>query len=183
MAMKKIQKAKNQKGILKIIEHPNPILRGRTLKIKKIDLNISKLIKGMVKTMFEAKGIGLAAPQVGKSLRLAVLEYSPKRFGEKNVPENAGVPLMALLNPKITYYSKETDTFDEGCLSLPGLEVPVQRAKEIHVLAQDLEGNRIRIRAKGLLARILQHEIDHLEGKMIIDRAEKNSKLKTKSAK
>lgn len=161
------------KEIFKVVEHPNSVLKAKTVKVKKIGPEEKKLIAKMVGTMFKAKGIGLAAPQIGKSLRLAVLEYNPKRFGDKDVPENAGIPLTTLINPKITYLSKETDTFDEGCLSLPGMELPVKRSKEIHVLTQDEKGNRVKIRAKGLLARIIQHEVDHLEGKLITDRAEK----------
>ncbi len=119
----------------------------------------------MAATMHANQGMGLAATQVGQPIRLIAVEYIPEDPGELEIP------LTFLVNPTITDSSKKTDWMDEGCLSIPGVEVPVERSKEVNVLAQDLNGNRVKIRAKDLFARILQHEIDHTDGILITDRA------------
>lgn len=152
-----------------VVKLPAEVLRTPTKKVGRFDAELEKLVNDMRETMHAAEGIGLAATQIGKSLKLAVLEYDPKRFNEtdKNLPH---IPFLAIVNPRITSYGQKIEELEEGCLSIPEVHVPVPRATEISVLAQTIKGERIRIRAKGLLARILQHEIDHLNGILIVDR-------------
>lgn len=115
-------------------------------------------------------GVGLAAPQIEKSIRLLVCEFQPKE-GEELDKNLQPFPLTVLVNPVITKYSKDEVVFDEGCLSFLGLEMKISRPREVNVLAQDQTGKKIKIRAKGLFARILQHEIDHLNGILFPDYA------------
>lgn len=150
-----------------IITLPHEVLRQSTQKIRTFDDSLRTLIADMRDLMHAAEGVGLAAPQMGLALRLAVIEYDPARFKEET---DFSIPFLGLANPKIIHRSTTTETMDEGCLSIPGATMPVERATEVTVLAQNEHGERIRIRAKGFLARILQHEIDHLSGMMIIDR-------------
>lgn len=150
---------------LKIVDYPNKILQTPAQKVVDFDDNLKSLVSEMVKTMHQEKGIGLAAPQIGKSLRLTVIEY------KKQEDDDFEIPLLVLVNPKIISKSTAQEVDTEGCLSLLGIEVPVARHKKIKVKAQDLEGNKIRLTASGLFARIIQHELDHLDGKMIIDYA------------
>lgn len=155
--------------VYEITKLPQEVLRAPTKKVSAFNDELKKLVADMRETMHAADGIGLAATQIDKSLKLAVLEYDPKRNGEDS-SETPHIPFLAVINPKITHYSDEYEVYEEGCLSIPGLQMNVPRAYEVHVLTQDLEGNRVRIRARGLQARILQHEIDHLNGTLIIDR-------------
>jgi peptide deformylase len=152
---------------LPILEYPAAILGQPSSKVPTITPDIKKLIDDMVFTMRSFKGgaIGLAAPQVGESVRITVIEYTP----EKNEHAEQAIPLMILVNPKIISRSSEEETGDEGCLSLPGIEIPIKRARKIKVRAQNETGETIQFRASDLLARIIQHEVDHLDGKLIID--------------
>lgn len=141
----------------------NPILRKKSdiLSIENIkNLQKSGLFEAMITEMYEDDGIGLAAPQIGKSIKLCVI-------GKSAVPEGED---FILINPKITYFSKKTSVAEEGCLSLPGIEGDVERPVKIRLKGLDKNGNKINIKAKGLFARVLQHEIDHLEGILFIDR-------------
>lgn len=159
---------------MEIITDPNPILHQKTKKIKLFDKNLDNFVKEMAKTLFENNGVGLAAPQVNKPIRLSVIEYNPKRFfseEELKTIKDKTIPLMAIVNPKITWHSREKMTNFEGCLSLPHIELPVERAQKVHVLAQDVNEKKIKIRAEGLAAQIFQHEIDHLDGILITDRS------------
>jgi peptide deformylase len=113
----------------------------------------------MAKTMEVEKGVGLAAPQVGSDLRICTI-----RVGEES---------YVLVNPKIKSSSRKKDIFEEGCLSFPGEFFPIERPVKVKVQARDIEGKKFKIKADGLLARVLQHEIDHLEGILVIDRAVK----------
>lgn len=149
---------------------PAPILKQKAKKVTDFGPNLRELADTMVATMRESRGMGLAAPQIGESIRLIVLEYEPEEKGEPRIP------LTVLVNPTITDNGRHTDWMDEGCLSIPGVEVPVQRPTQVNVLAEDLNGNRIKIRAKDLHARILQHEIDHINGILMTDRAFPNLK-------
>jgi len=124
---------------------------------------MSKLVRLMVKAMYAANGIGLAAPQIGRSIRLAVI--SPE-------VQNLPAPLV-LFNPTITSPSTQQETMEEGCLSLPKVFGPVARAWALTVTALDQQGQPYTLRAEGLLARVIQHEVDHLNGKLFIDRADK----------
>jgi methionyl-tRNA formyltransferase len=149
---------------------PAPILKQKAKKVTDFGPTLRELADTMVETMRESRGMGLAAPQVGEPVRLIVLEYEPDERGE------ARIPLTILVNPTITDSGRQTDWMDEGCLSIPGVELPVQRPTQVNVLAEDLDGNRVKIRAKDLHARILQHEIDHINGVLMTDRAFPNLK-------
>ena len=141
--------------VLKIIKFPNPFLRKKAKAVKNFTPVIAKLIDDMIETMHTAPGVGLAAPQVHKSIRVIVVD-------DGNGP-------LALVNPKIMEKSG-CQTFTEGCLCLPGVEAPVERAAHVKVKALDSEGEAFTIVADGFLATILQHEIDHLDGIVFIDR-------------
>lgn len=142
---------------LQILKLPNPVLRKRSKAIKKIDQKIRLLIDGMIETMLAAPGIGLAAPQVGELIRLIVVDIGEGAF--------------AIVNPKIVKRSGK-QTFVEGCLSLPNLEGPVERASRILVTGMNGQGKPWSLDAEGLLATVIQHEVDHLDGKLFIDRIE-----------
>jgi peptide deformylase len=146
---------------MKIIEYPNPILSQKAEKIKGPSaLEIKELILAMTKTMRKANGLGLAAPQIGKSLQLCLVQI--------NADETSS-PLV-LINPKITAHSSDATAASEGCLSFPGKFLPIIRFEKVQVRYFDEKGKRCKIKASGLLARALQHEIDHLNGILIIDR-------------
>jgi peptide deformylase len=154
-------------SLLPILEYPNDILSKPSTKVSEITPQIKTLIDDMVKTMRSFKGgaIGLAAPQVGQSVRITVIEYQP----DKNEHLEHAIPLTILVNPKIISSSSDKESGEEGCLSLPGIEIPIVRARKIKVRAQNETGESIQFRASDLLARIIQHEVDHLDGKLIID--------------
>jgi peptide deformylase len=162
-----------------IITPENPILRRKAHAIKDFqDPALQKLIDDMVETMREAPGVGLAAPQVAVSQRLAVIEYAP---GSEDLPEDAEPPepkLYIILNPEITTKSEEMVEGAEGCLSIPGYAGNVLRHKAITIKALNRKGRPIKIKAEGWLARIFQHEIDHLDGVLFIDKATKVWKMK-----
>jgi peptide deformylase len=143
--------------LLKIIKYPNDFLRTKTQEVKDFsDPNLERLIKDMAKAMEINKGIGLAAPQVGSNLKLCIVRVDNE--------------LYILINPKITSFSRKKDFFEEGCLSFPGKYFQIERPIKVKVKARDPKGKKIKIKAGGLLARVIQHEIDHLDGVLIIDR-------------
>jgi len=166
-----------------IITPENPILRRKAHAVKNFaDPALQKLIDDMVETMREAPGVGLAAPQVAVSQRLAVIEYAP---GSEDLPEGAEPPtpkLYIILNPEITAKSDEMVEGAEGCLSIPGYAGNVLRHKAITVKAFNRKGRPIKIKAEGWLARIFQHEIDHLDGILFIDKASKVWKVREDEA-
>ena len=135
----------------------DPVLRKNAVPIKRISKNIRSLIKDMAQTMYEADGVGLAAPQVGVCKRLVVLDV--------------GEGLLVLINPMITHSDGEV-LMVEGCLSVPEMAGKVVRAEKVTVEALDENGRKIWVTGEGLLARALQHELDHLDGKLYIDIAE-----------
>lgn len=137
----------------------DPVLRGEAAEVDTIDEEIRRLARDMFDTMYEADGVGLAAPQVGITKRLIVVD-----------PREEGVTPRALVNPRVLETSDETDRAEEGCLSIPGLKEVVERKAEVVVEAEDLDGETQRIEADGLLARVLLHEIDHLNGILFVDR-------------
>lgn len=144
-----------------ILSHPNPPLSTPSCDVDPTsDKSLLKLAEQMAKMMYEAPGIGLAAPQIGVMKRLIVFDLSEDGEG-----------LSALCNPVIVEASEECVLEDEGCLSLPGITVPVERSCTVTCEAVTLDGEEVRIVAEGLMARMLQHECDHLNGKLIIDRA------------
>ncbi len=154
-------------AIREIITHPNDILRRKAHKVEHFGKELQILIDDMVETMRAEPGVGLAAPQVAVPLRLIVVEYGDD--------ENPEMPpkLYVMANPQIIRASTETERGIEGCLSIPGFLGEVERSLEIVVRGQNRQGKPMKVKAKGWMARIFQHEIDHLNGVLFIDRAEK----------
>ncbi len=130
--------------------------------VSEFDDDLRALVTDLFETMYHAEGIGLAAPQIGLSLRLCVLDVQDE--------EGSDAGRLALVNPELVRASRQTDKSTEGCLSLPGLEELVTRSARVTVRATDPEGESIEVEADGLLARALQHELDHLDGILFIDR-------------
>lgn len=153
---------------LAIVKIPDPVLRQPTHRIAVFDTKLETLTTEMRTLMHKARGVGLAAPQIGRAQKLAVLEYNPKLYDDKDA-DDFTIPFTVIVNPKITHVGLKQEVLEEGCLSIPEVTVPVARATEIHVTAHNVTGQRIKIRARGLFARILQHEIDHLNQTLIID--------------
>ncbi len=146
-------------SILPILTFPNPVLRQKAINVTSFDEDLQNTINDMIETMYDAPGVGLAAPQVGKSIRLIVVDIS-KEEGEKKS--------MVMINPEIT--EKEGSQVDEeGCLSLIDLTASVKRNKKITVSYQDAEGNPQEISTEDRFAIVLQHEIDHLDGILFLD--------------
>ena len=156
-------------ALRKIATLPDPVLKRKARPVTKFDKNLHTLITDMVETMREAPGVGLAAPQIGLSERIVVIEYFEKQEDEEK--EEAPKKVWAIINPEIVKVSEETLMGVEGCLSIPGLVGEVQRHAEVQVKALNRHGKPIRIKAKGWLARIFQHEIDHLNGILFTERA------------
>jgi len=150
--------------VLKIVTHPNEILRQKAVKIKDpLAYDVQKLIPEMIDTMLKKDGVGLAAPQIGLSIRLIVVRY--KDYD------------LVLMNPKIIFKSLTKDWDEEGCLSVPDTFGEVKRSKKIIVKYIDSQGNEQKMPASGMLARVIQHEIDHLDGVLFIDKAKNIRKL------
>jgi peptide deformylase len=161
--------------IRSIVQYGDPILRAKGKQIEKIDDHIRELAANMIETMHAANGIGLAAQQVGEALQLTVLDVSQiedrpstLRVNGKDVDPTASMPLV-LINPEIELGS-ETEIGTEGCLSFPEITGQIERAESTMARAQNLEGDKIEIVSSGLLARAIQHEVDHLNGILFIDR-------------
>jgi len=151
----------------KIILYPNKILRKKSEEVgEEIDEEIRNLAREMVEIMVKEDGIGLAAPQVGilKRIIVVMMEKGPETF----------------VNPRIIVKSKETEIMEEGCLCLPGVFLKIKRAKMIEVEALNLQGEKVRMKTEGLVARIFQHEADHLDGILFVDRASFWQKIKLK---
>ena len=153
----------------KIVTLPEPVLRRKAHAVTKFDKNLQTLIDDMVETMRDAPGVGLAAPQIGLSERLIVIEYYEKPEDEEK--EEALKKVWAVLNPEIIKASDEMVMGVEGCLSIPGLVGEVERHASIQVKGLNRHGKPMKIKAEGWLARIFQHEIDHLNGVLFTDRA------------
>lgn len=139
----------------KVVIYGNPVLKKRSKEVGDITRDTRNLIPHMIKVMKEYRGVGLAAPQIGISQRVIIVQGPKKSLG--------------FFNPKILKKGKITQIGEEGCLSIPGLFIKIKRAKEVEVECKNSKGEKVRMRASGLVARIFQHEIDHLEGKLIID--------------
>tara|TARA_B100001564_G_C20657111_1_gene679739 strand:- start:1075 stop:1599 length:525 start_codon:yes stop_codon:yes gene_type:complete len=148
----------------KIIIEPDPLLRSKSTLLEKVDDEVRKLMDDMLETMYSAPGIGLAAVQIGVLKRLIVIDIS-KDDKKKN-------PLF-LINPEITFTSNKTSTYEEGCLSLPGHFAEVERPAECHLNFVDYNGKKKDLKADGLLATCIQHEVDHLNGTLFIDHISK----------
>jgi peptide deformylase len=146
-------------ALLSIVTYPDEPLRRQAVPVGIIDKRLRKLISDMTDTMYEAPGIGLAANQVGELLQVVVIDVRR---------ENDESGLLTLINPRIVAVQGQV-SFEEGCLSVPGYYAHVKRYEEITVEALDIEGKPLRIEASGLLAVVLQHELDHLNGRLFID--------------
>ena len=163
-------------GIRKIITLPDPVLRKKARKITEFGPELQNIIDDMVETMREAPGVGLAAPQVGVSSRLIVAE-----FGDEE-DEEAPKKLYVVINPEIVRTDSETVNGVEGCLSIPQMVGNVERFESITVRGLNRRGQPLKIKARGWLARIFQHEIDHLEGILFIDRTDEVWKVEQEAA-
>ncbi len=153
-----------------IVTLPHPVLRRKALKVSTFDKDFQNLVDGMVSLMREAPGVGLAAPQVAEPLRLIVVEYG-EEDEDGNELEDKPKKLYIIANPEIVKKSEEMVTGIEGCLSVPGLIGRVSRHESISVKGVNRQGKAVKVNAKGWLARIFQHEIDHLEGVVFTDLA------------
>lgn len=144
-------------SLLNILEFPDPRLRTKAQPVTTFDRALKTLAEDMLRTMYEAPGIGLAASQVDRHIQMLVLDVSE----EKNTP-------MIIVNPSILE-QEGSEICQEGCLSVPGIFADVERSERIRITAQDVEGNPIELEADGLLAVCIQHEMDHLIGKLFVD--------------
>jgi peptide deformylase len=160
---------------LSIVQYGEPVLRAKGARVDKIDNRVRELAQDMIETMHAAHGIGLAAQQVGEPLQLTVLDVSQvedrpstMKLNGENVDPKSVMPVV-LINPEITL-GTQTELGLEGCLSFPEITGDIERSISATVRAEDLDGNEIEIEATGLLARAIQHEVDHLNGILFIDR-------------
>lgn len=142
-----------------IIVYPNPVLRMVSEEVTEIDEETHELIKDMFEAMDEENGIGLAAPQLGVLKRIMVVSIKENNFDR-----------LAIVNPVISFFSEETVIMEEGCLSVPGINMDVRRPVKIILRGLTRSGRLVEIDASGLLARVIQHEFDHLDGVLFIDR-------------
>jgi len=154
-------------AILDIVTLPEPILRRKARKVTVFDKDLQALLDNMVETMRVAPGVGLAAPQVNVPLRAIVVEYGE----DEDEAEEAPKKLYLMLNPEIVQASDETETAVEACLSIPSLVGEVERFSQIVIKGQNRKGKPMKVKASGWMARIFQHEIDHLDGVLFTDRA------------
>tara|TARA_B100000780_G_scaffold165991_1_gene116114 strand:+ start:3067 stop:3588 length:522 start_codon:yes stop_codon:yes gene_type:complete len=145
--------------IRKILTEPDPFLRQKSQNVEKVDNEIRKLMDDMLDTMYAAPGIGLAAIQVGVPQKVIVIDLSKD---EEKKP-------LYFVNPKIILKSKDNSTYEEGCLSVPGQFAEIDRPNQCHINYFDYNGNQQDLKAEGLLATCIQHEMDHLEGILFID--------------
>ena len=154
-------------ALREIVVVPDPVLRRKAQKVRTFDADLQRLIDDMIETMRAAPGVGLAAPQVGVSQRVIVVEYGDDDEEDENAPKR----LYVVVNPEIVEASEETEMGVEGCLSIPGLVGEVERSRRIVVKGQNRRGQPIKLKLQGWVARIFQHEIDHLNGILFTDRA------------
>lgn len=152
-------------AVLSIRRFGDPALNEESLPVREVDHGIRDLIKNLAEIMYDAPGIGLAAPQVGVLKRVFIFDL--------------GEGLVSYINPEIVWRSKKTEEEEEGCLSVPDIKVPIKRSEKIKVRALTPEGKKVEFRAEGLLARVIQHEVDHLDGILILDRTSKAERRKT----
>lgn len=148
--------------ILEVRKFGDPVLKSRTTPVKEFDGSLARLAEDMFETMRAHEGVGLAANQVGRLKRILVVSVEEQEY--------------AIVNPEIEEKSETTEKDAEGCLSIPNVQVDVERSTGVTVSGKDVSGAPLRIEASGLLARVLQHEIDHLDGITILDRTDKESR-------
>lgn len=158
-------------ALRKILKYPDPFLRTKCADVEEIDGEVLQLLDDMAETMYDAPGVGLAAPQVGVDMRIIVVDISPRqKDGEEDEEiEYEGPGLLELINPEITFSGGEI-VGEEGCLSIPGFVSDVKRKNRIVLEGYNREGELLEIEAEELLSRVFQHEIDHLDGILFIDR-------------
>jgi peptide deformylase len=161
-------------AVLPILTYPDPRLHTVAKPVQAVDARIKALVTDMLETMYDANGIGLAATQVDVHERLVVIDVSEQR----NEP-------LVLINPEITWASEDTQVGDEGCLSVPGIYDGVERSLAVKVRALDGDGQAREISAEGILAVVIQHEMDHLKGKVFVEYLSplKRNRIKTKMLK
>ena len=157
----KIEKQQNDKSNFEIFQFGSDTLRQSSSRISKVDESIRNLAKEMLQSMYSAKGIGLAAPQIGIHKELLVIDV--------NFEDSAAEPLI-LINPEITAFGSTLNSYEEGCLSIPGVYLNVVRPSTIKLKFRDEMGRPRKMKADGLLARCIQHEMDHLKGVLFVDR-------------
>ena len=148
-------------AVREIVLMGDPVLREEAAEISDFDRELRTLVRDMYESMYHAEGVGLAAPQIGVSKRVIVIDL------RKDDEPDARV---AFVNPRVVWHGDETEKSPEGCLSIPGLEEVVERSVDVHVEGVDPDGLPIRVEATELFARALQHEIDHLDGILFVDR-------------
>ncbi len=171
---------------LPIVRYGDPILRAKGKRIEAVEESVRELAANMIETMHEANGVGLAAQQVGEALQLTVIDVagaedqeSTMKLNGTEVDPKSSMPLV-LLNPMLTL-GEETGLALEGCLSFPEITGDIRRSISVTVQAQSLEGEPVQLEASGLLARALQHEVDHLNGILFIDRMSAATKVALRS--
>jgi peptide deformylase len=164
-------------AVREIVTLPHPVLRRKARKVVDFGPELQALVDDMVETMRAAPGVGLAATQVNVPLRVIVVEYGPDDEGfedDGSEAKEARPPrLYVLINPEIARSTKETEVGTEGCLSIPGIAGEVERPLGVTVKGLNRHGRLVKLKAIGWLARIFQHEIDHLEGVLFVDRTDK----------
>jgi peptide deformylase len=172
--------------ILPIVRYGDPVLRAKGRRIETVDDRIRELAANMIETMHEANGVGLAAQQVGEALQLTVIDVagaedqaSTMTLNGADADPKSSMPLI-LLNPELTL-GRETAVALEGCLSFPEITGDIRRSVSVTLRAQSLEGEALEIEASGLLARALQHEVDHLNGVLFVDRMSAATKVALRS--
>lgn len=153
-------------AVLKLYEYPEPVLKKKAQKVEKVDAELQKLLDDMLETMYSSAGIGLAAPQIGVSKRIVVIDVEQE---DDDNGVRQGNPLF-LVNPEIIWRSDEKVCGEEGCLSVPKQRAEVERFAQVKVRYWDYDGKEQEILGDGLLAICLQHELDHLDGILYIDR-------------
>lgn len=157
-----------------VLTAENPLLRKKSKKVTRFGRALQELVDDMFDTLYAASGLGLAAPQIGVLRRVFIVEMPPKVDEEGN--EISSAERFVLVNPKIVRALGEEE-MEEGCLSVPGLRGLVKRATDVTIKGQDLKGKSVRYRGQGLLAQAFQHESDHLDGVLYLDRLESLDKL------
>jgi peptide deformylase len=157
-------RARRDAALAHVRRFGDPILRTRARPVEHFDASLREEIERMGRLMQDSIGIGLAAPQVGVSHRLLVYRVEPDS------------PVQALVNPELDWSSRDREIAEEGCLSLPGVHVEVERPLHVRVRAQDASGDPVTVEASGLEARVIQHEVDHLDGVLILDRTSREQR-------
>jgi peptide deformylase len=161
-------------AIRTIVTLPDPVLRRKARPVTKFDKDLQTLIDDMIETMREAPGVGLAAPQVGVPERVIVVEYAETEEAEEGEePQEVEPKLYVMVNPEIVKASADSEVGVEGCLSIPGLVGEVERVYEVRIKGLNRRGQPVKLKAEGWLARIFQHEIDHINGVLFTDHATK----------